>query len=445
MTRIEHPASPRWRLVVHTVMSSGWAHSPWLLVAVFALSRAWAVAAALGYLGYPGGNLVINDVVLYSSWSEPLAAGNFPTADPMWQYPPLAGPLFVIGSLLPPNPDGGFILLAFIADSATLAALIVAGRRTGNIGGAWLWAVAAFLVGPVFLTRFDVFPTAMVVMGLLLAASRPGWSGALLGLGAALKVWPLLALAAIARPRLPRALTTFLLVSVTSSLGVAVAYGGQAWAFLDGQSDRGLQVESVAALPFVIAHAFGADVPTMFRFGSMELDVQGAGVAALIATIMGTIVLAWLAVARLLGRLESVPGADVALAAVAVSVVASRVFSPQYSIWLLGIGAACMVASRTRMLLPIVLISLAAVITQPIYPPLYAGLIGGDALPTALQILRILLVVTATIIAVYRVLGHQPEGATSTLPAAGASGSPPASNVDRRLEMIGHRHVDSIH
>lgn len=432
----------RGRLWVHKAATSRWSTSPWLVVACFALSRAWAVAAALGHMGYPAGHLVINDVTLYSSWAQPLAAGSFPITDPMWQYPPLAGPLFVLGSLLPPNPDGGFILLAFVADAATLAALIFTGRRTGHIGGAWLWAVAALLVGPVFLTRFDVFPTAMVVMGLLVVARRPGWSGALLGLGAALKVWPVLALAAIARAQLPRALAAFLLVAGASSLAVATVYGGQAWAFLAGQSGRGLQVESVAALPFVIAHALGAEVPTMFRFGSMELDVQGAGIAALTATVLGAIVLGWLAIARLLGRLEAVPGADVALAAVAVSVVASRVFSPQYSVWLIGIGAACLVATRTRMGTPVVLISLAAVITQPIYPPLYSGLIGGDPLPTVLQTLRILLVVTATALAVYRVLGHQPAESPA---ADGASGSPPASNVESRSEMIGQRHVDSIH
>ena len=445
MTNAESSAQPLWRTRLESITSSRWWRSPWLIVALFAVSRAWAVAAALGHMGYPAGHLVINDVTLYSSWAQALGNGMFPTHDPMWQYPPLAGPLFVLGSLLPPDPSAGFLLLAFLVDAATLTALIVAGRRTNRIAGAWLWAAAAFLVGPVFLTRFDVFPTALVVMGLLLVASRPGWAGALLGLGAALKVWPLLALAAVARPKLPRALTTFALVAASASLGVAAAYGGQAWSFLSGQSERGLQVESVAALPFVIAHALGADVPTMFRFGSMELDVQGAGLAALVATGVGALVLAWLAVARLLGRLESVPGADVALATVAVSVVASRVFSPQYSVWLIGIGAACLAARKTMMRTPIALICLAAVVTQPIYPPMYSGLINGEPLPTLLQTLRILLVVAATTFAVVRVLARQSEDAAASSSPRAVSGSPPASNVVSRSEIIGQRQVDSIH
>ena len=204
-------------------------------------------------------------------------------------------------------------------------------------------------------------------------------------------------------------------------------------------------MESVAALPFVIAHALGADVPTMFRFGSMELDVQGAGLAALVATGVGALVLAWLAVARLLGRLESVPGADVAMATVAVSVVASRVFSPQYSVWLIGIGAACLAARKTMMRTPIALICLAAVVTQPIYPPMYSGLINGEPLPTLLQTLRILLVVAATTFAVVRVLARQSEDAAASSSPRAVSGSPPASNVVSRSEIIGQRQVDSIH
>jgi hypothetical protein len=40
------------------------------------------------------------------------------------------------------NPDIGFMVLAFIFDSVTMAALLIAYRRTGNLTGAWLWALA---------------------------------------------------------------------------------------------------------------------------------------------------------------------------------------------------------------------------------------------------------------------------------------------------------------
>jgi hypothetical protein len=48
--------------------------------------------------------------------------------------------------------------------------------------------IGAVIIGPIFLTRFDVIPTSLAVLGLLLLA-RPLASGALLGIGAAIKVW----------------------------------------------------------------------------------------------------------------------------------------------------------------------------------------------------------------------------------------------------------------
>lgn len=381
------------------------------VVVVFLLTRLFMGVVPFGLTGYPDGHLVINDVTLYTRWGTILNAGYFPALDPMWQYPPLAAPLFML-SAATAEPAAAFVALAFLADAVAMVALLLAAQRTGRFAGAWLWAFAALVVGPVFLTRFDVFPTAAVMLGLLLAARRPAVSGALIGLGTALKVWPLLALAAIRRRSLPVAIAGFALVVLGSALAMQLWFGARAWSFLSGQSERGLQIESVAALPFVVAHAFGANVPAVFRYGSMELDVAGAGTAATIATVLGAVVLCVLAWARLAGRLERVPGADVAFAAVAVSVAASRVFSPQYSIWLVGILAVCLVARRTAMGWPTILIIFSALITQIVYPPLYAGLINGYPDAVALQVVRIVAVVAATSMAVVSVLrGNYPAAA----------------------------------
>lgn len=418
------------------------ARSPLTVIAVFLLTRAWAAGSATGATGYPAGPLVMNDVNLYGEWARLLQVGVFPHGDPMWQYPPLAGPLFVLGALLPPNPQAGFMALAFAVDAATMVALIVVARRRDRWGGAWLWAVAAAAVGPVFLTRFDVFPTALAVVALLIVERRPAWSGALLGLGAALKVWPVLALAAVARRRLPAAVAAFAAALAGVTLVVVAMYGGQSLAFLTGQSKRGLQLESVAALPFVIAHAAGAHVDTSFRYGSMEINAPGAGAAALIVTVIGAVALGGLGLARLTGRLESTPGADVAFVAVAVSVVVSRVFSPQYTIWLVGIGAACLAARVTVVRLPVLLVVAAAVVTQPVYPAMYAGLVYGHADSTTLHAIRIALVVVATGLAYWNVLRRRPRHARG---ARSSSGSRPSSRQSSRAETMDHVHADSIH
>lgn len=411
--------------------------SPMAIIAVFLLSRAAVAAVPFGGTGYPKGELVINDVTLYSTWATGLTDGRFPATDPMWQYPPLAGPIFALGAQLQANPDVGFMLLAFAADAAILAALLVAGRRTGRLTGAWVWAISAIVVGPVFLTRFDVIPTLFAVLGLLLLA-RPVSSGALLGIGTAVKVWPALMLAAAPRRALPKAMIGFLVAVIVSTTAVWAWAGDDSLAFLDGQSERGLQMESVAALPFLIWHLFGADPQIIYRYGSMEVGRSGTGVAAIIVSVIGLLSLLVLALARLTGRLERIPGPDVAFAAVCVSIVASRVFSPQYMIWLLGIGAVCLVWRRTAMRVPVVLMLAAAAAAQILYPFAYSNLITGGVAATVLQALRIVLVVAASVLALRSVL-------TGRGYASSASGSTPSSRSDSRAEMRPHRQEDSIH
>lgn len=427
--------------------------SPLVVVAVFLLGRAFVALVPFGLTGYPDGHLVINDVTLYSSWASWLVDGRFPAADPMWQYPPLAGPIFALGSMLHANPDIGFMLLAFVFDSVTMAALILAYRRTGNLTGAWLWALAALIVGPIFLTRFDVIPTALAVLGLLLLA-RPLTSGALLGIGAAIKVWPALALAAVPRRQLPLALAGAAAAAIVAVTGVWLWAGDDSFTFLRGQSERGLQLESVGAIPFVIAHALGAPVETTYRYGSMEISSAGTGFAALVVSVLGLCILGALAIARLSGRLELAAGPDVALAAVATSVVASRVFSPQYMIWLLGIGAVCLTWRQTRMRVPILLLIVAALLAQVLYPPLYSDLVTGGVVATILQVLRVTLVVVATGIALHRLWQSGRHGAARHRQAEGSgassdgfatlSGSTPSSRSTSRDEIASHRQLDSI-
>ena len=143
----------------------------------------------------------------------------------------------------------------------------------------------------------------------------------------------------------------------------------------------------------------GATVPRRapIRFGPWDHPTATArwksagrapGTAAVIVSVVGLIALP-LAVARLTGRLRRIPGPDVAFAAVCVSIVASRVFSPQYMIWLLGIGAVCLVWRRTARV-PVVLMLAAAAAAQILYPygwPIRPLISGGVA--ATLQVARI--------------------------------------------------------
>ena len=93
----------------------------WLLPTLtFTLTRAWLILIPFGVIPYLGGTLVINDVTLYEQWSQILQSGRFPVDDQMWQYPPLVGPVFALGALVPPDPTLGLMLVMLAFDAAAM-------------------------------------------------------------------------------------------------------------------------------------------------------------------------------------------------------------------------------------------------------------------------------------------------------------------------------------
>ena len=253
--------------------------------------------------------------------------------------------------------------------------------------------IGAVLVGPVWLARFDVVPTLAAVVALVLVA-RPVWSGAAAAAGTLLKVWPGLMLIALPRRSLPRGILGFVVMSA-AILGGVMLWSTGGVSFLGEQGARGLQVESVGALPFMVWNVF-TEVPTQFRFGAMEVDVPVTIPLGLAITLAGLAVLALLGVLRLLGRLETLGPADVALVALLVSMVTSRVLSPQYSVWVVGVAAVTFLDPASRMRTVVWLLVPSILVTQVIYPYGYGSFLNGDWWAVALQVIRVGLLVAAT-------------------------------------------------
>jgi hypothetical protein len=372
------------------------------LIVVWVLSRLLILGTLTGLVPYPDGPSVINDVKLYAEWSSLLVTGRFPIGDDMWQYPPGAGIVFAIAALVGSNPVAAFVIIALACDLAALIVLAVAGRRRGvGLDAAWAWVIGALLVGPVWLARFDVVPTLAAVVALVLIA-RPVWSGAAAAAGTLLKVWPGLMLIALPRRSLPRGILGFVVMSA-AILGAVLLWSTGGVSFLGEQGARGLQVESVGALPFMAWNVFG-EVPTEFRFGAMEVDVSATIPLGLAITLAGFAVLGVLGVLRLLGRLETLSPADVALVALLVSMVTSRVLSPQYSVWVVGVAAVTFLDPRSRMRTVVWLLVPSILVTQVIYPYGYGSFLNGDWWAVALQVIRVALLVAATGLGLWIVL-----------------------------------------
>ncbi len=413
------------------------------VITTYVVSRLLLVLIPLGLFIYPGGTLLTDDVHLYWTWSEVVLSGHYPIADPMWQYPPLAGFVFALGAHITSDPKLGFMLLALLADAVIFGWLLRRGRQTGQLAGAWTYAIAGLAIGPVLLTRFDVFPTLFAVAGLMLL-NRPIRSGVMLGIGALMKVWPAFLLVAHPRRALPKALAGFAAIAIALTM-LLISWGPNAGSFLAEQGQRGLQIESVGGMPYVLANFFGYDLATIFRYGSLEINAAGAGVVASFVALAGFALLAWLGFARLRGALERVPAGDIALAIVLISIATSRVFSPQYMVWVAGIGAFAMLDSRTRMRPVMWLVLFTAIFGQLVYPVYYGSMIDGTWQGVFCQVARVALLVTATIWATTNVLRPAKYDAVPQAQAARlASGSIPSSKSASRAEVLDQRHAVSI-
>ena len=374
-----------------TPPARGW----WLLPTItFALTRAWLLAIPFGLIPYLGGTLVINDVTLYQQWAELLQTGRYPVGDEMWQYPPLVGPLFALGALVPPDPRLGLMLVMLAFDAATFLVLMRRTARGASIEGPWAWVAAGMLIGPVWLTRFDVAPALFAVLGLL-AVARPMRSGALLAVGALLKVWPALLLLAVPRRGFGKAVLGFGATAASILLALVLTMDGAA-SFASEQRARGLQIESVPALAFLVAHHLGWERTFVYRYGAMEVSAPGVEAAALAVTVVGVVGLALLAVLRFTGRFDRAIPADIALVVVLFSMITSRVLSPQYLIWVAAIAAVCLLDPATRMRPVIVLLMPVAALGQILYPMHYNWLMSDEWRGLVLQAARIILLLIAT-------------------------------------------------
>lgn len=375
-----------------------------LLLLAWAASRAVLVGATFGLAEY-----FLPDVYLYSTWTILLNERQFPVGDAYWQYPPGAGVLFALSGVVGPDPIIGFVVLAVLADAAILGLIIASSLRMHRDGyspasmwGPWAWVIGGVAIGPIMLARFDLFPTLFAVAALVLL-SKPKVSGIAAGIGGLLKVWPVLVLLALPRRNLWSGLAAALATVVIGALIIA-AWANGGVAFLGEQGERGLQIESVGALPFVVAGALGLPQQVVLRYGAFEIVMPGSTTIGLVIAALGIGLIGVIALERLRGKLEAVAPGDVALALVLVSIATSRVNSPQYSVWIVAVAAAASVDKRSRLRPVTILLVLMSALTAALFPWLYGSLIETTWYAAVVQAARIGLLLTCTIAAVAVVL-----------------------------------------
>ncbi len=372
--------------------------SPTGLAILWLITRAWALASGSQLLPYPQSQFLFSDVQLYDWWSSNISDGHFPINDPMWQYPPLAALIFFAGYSIATN-TVGFIFLTVVVDAIVMGVLVATcrSRQLPNYLPAIIWLAAPVIMGPIMLGRFDVFPTLMMILGLL-AVNSPLRSGAWFAVGALLKVWPGLGLLTVRRDKLVRTTLAFTITGLAGSILLKLWWPGS-FSFVSGQRSRGLQIESVGALPYMWWNAGPHTVSTGFRYGAIEVVANGTSVVSALITFITVIALGRIALWRLQGRIETVEPADAALAIVLIAMITSRVLSPQYNIWIFGILAVCAFKPSKDFALITKLFFVSALCGQILYPFAYVAYQQGEVFPTIVQTIRIATLMWATFLA----------------------------------------------
>ncbi|MEU2109671.1 glycosyltransferase family 87 protein [Streptomyces sp. NPDC019507] len=367
-------------------------------IAAFALTRALLLLWVLKVLPVRGPDVTSDVAVIYQGWYEVLRTGTYPLDDVTWQYPPAAALAILSPGALPfLDYVRAFFVLALICDAAVLALLLYAGRRPGkSTRGMWFWIAGVPLLGPTAYARYDLMVTAVAVAALFAAARRPAVAGALAGFGAMLKVWPVLLLAGLRGRRAWGAAA----ITGTSLLLVLTASMPGALAFLGFQRDRGTEVESLGALVFHVARHFGWEGQVLLNYGSVEFLGPYVPLVSGLALGLTAAAFGWLAVWRLrASEFSAATPADAAFAAVLLFTTTSRVISPQYMVWLLGLAAVCLAFRSSRMGLPALLVLVATGLTFLEFPVWFDKVVASDPLGIAVLAARNGLLVTATVLA----------------------------------------------
>jgi len=312
----------------------------------------------------------------------------------LWEYPwPMAALLelpFRMGATSQMAYIVAWLLVALVIDAAFASLLWRAGGRR-TTPGLWLWFLVLPALGPLVLVMSDLVPAVATAAALLaVSRARHTLAGALLSVAAALKLWPLAGLPALALHGTGRQrrlmVAAFALTALVMVLATLAAAGPQRLGSpLVWQQARGLQVEALAALPFLWARHFeaGARWTTPFtEFNCFEVLGPGVDVALQASSIaMG---LALIGLAILYTRAFRAPAgvrgpaltAVILLVTVLALVATNKAFSPQYLIWL----AAPLAALGTFPGSPLVradsvLFLAACALTQFIFPLNYGALV----------------------------------------------------------------------
>ena len=328
----------------------------------------------------------IVDTPTYQRYGDAVVdRGAVPYRDFSLEYPPGALPTFVIPSLV----GGGehyrraFEWLMLACGLAAVVAVAVALGAVGadplRILGACLFAgVAPLLLGPVILTRFDLWPAALTAWALAaVVAGRPRLGLGLLAAAASAKVYPLvlvpLLIIHVSRRRGGREAALGLLVFIAVAAAILIPFAllsaDGLWHSIERQTDRPLQIETLGGSILLVLHQLDLySARLVSSSGSQNLSGSLPDALAVVQTALQIAVVIGIWALFAAGRASREALLAGSAAAVAAFIAFGKVLSPQFLIWLIPLVP--MVVGRWGVA-AIATLGAALVLTQSWFPTRY--------------------------------------------------------------------------
>jgi hypothetical protein len=340
-----------------------------------------------------------HDSVVYQGYGVAMRDGEVPYRDFTVVYPPGSLPVFLAPTYAVSTADvSGYErwFARLMAGCGLLCLVLVIASRAPALGVAFV-AVSPLLVGSLLLSRYDLWPAALVAGATAaLVRDRAGLGFAALAAAVAAKLFALVlvpvAIVWTLRRRGPaalrRGLASFAAVIAAAFVPFLILAPSGLWASLRGQAARAIQIESLVGTALL---TFGH--PSEFdSLGAKSIVGHHDAVIATTVVEVAVLVALWIAFAR--GEMVVERLYRYLAACVCAFIALGKVFSPQYLIWLIPLVP--LVRGR-RGLFAMSLLAVAMVVTQWYFPERYGSIEDGQLSWLAFGRDLVLLVVLATL------------------------------------------------
>ena len=367
-----------------------------------------AVSIYLGWVGYIAESVPYGDVsFIYEYWAtRALTEGQVVGLNEPWVYPLFAmAPMVGSALISPDNFAVGWIILVTFLNALVFGLLLLPylarklGREASSLKiAAWWWLVFMAVLGPIAVSRLESVVSALAIAGMLLVFIWPKTAGALLAMGAWIKVWPAaIVFAAFATVKTKLGLFLGALYFSLGLIVIGVLGGGvtNLFSFLGQQTSRGIQIESPLAAPFLwLAINGNSEYGIYYDTDILTYQASGLGVAevafisnaVLGAAVIGVLLWGWWLSRRGIDQMLLFP--LVSFIVITALIVFNKVGSPQYMMWLVAPVVAGLIF-YPRVWRSLALLSLlVAGMTHVIYPYWYGNILVLDPPLIALLTLR---------------------------------------------------------